>query len=102
MNDEHKKKISESMKGRKPSKAAMDALKKRFEESHHNRALWILIDPNGKLHRVDYMLKFCEENGISYSSLRMKAKVGDMTPVKSGKSKGWCVFAMKKLVTQIS
>lgn len=100
MNEEHRRKISESMKGRKPSEAAMTALKEKFKKEHHNRALWVLIDPNGKLHRVTNMLEFCEQQNISYSALRMKAKVGDTNPVNSGKSKGWSVFAMKKLRTQ--
>lgn len=53
---------------------------------------WILQAPDGSLHTVTKLHKFCKENGIT-DKLRLAANVG--VPMKSGKSKGWCVLSKK-------
>lgn len=95
MKQSHKDAISKSMKGRKPSKQAMEALKNRFSEFHHNRLRWYIIDPTGVMHQTTSMQRFCQTHGISYASMKAKAAHDDIRPVARGSAQGWSVFARK-------
>lgn len=51
---------------------------------------WVLRSPDGSLHSVTKLHKFCKEHNIS-QKLRLTKKFG--VPIKKGKSKGWCVVS---------
>jgi hypothetical protein len=71
--------------------------KLRLELSHHRRYEWILISPANEMIRTKVAVQFCKERELSYSSLRYKAQQNDCTPIKRGQSKGWIVFATRKI-----
>jgi len=54
---------------------------------------WIIQSPDGILHTVKKLHKFCEEYNLSHK-LRTTKKFG--VPIKKGKSKGWCVVDKKQ------
>ena len=57
---------------------------------------WVLQSPDGILHTVTKLHKFCRENNLS-QKLRLVKKFG--IPIKKGKSKGWCVISKKTIGT---
>jgi hypothetical protein len=69
-----------------------DAQLKTHLSNAVTRLEWILKDPDGNIHIVDKLHKFCEENNVS-SRLRLVNHIGK--PIKKGKSKGWCVIEVR-------
>jgi len=59
---------------------------------HGKESIWVLQDPNGILHTVTKLHKFCEEHNLS-PQLRLNKNFG--IPLKKGNSKGWCVIDKK-------
>ena len=59
---------------------------------------WSLETPLKTLKLVSGCREFCEQNGLSYSSLKAKARAQDTRPVSRGPSKGWSVLAVTPII----
>ena len=94
----YKPEDAQSKKYKQVNRSKPTGLKKNDPKLHEQisnsvaNTYWVLRDPNGILHTVTKLHKFCEEHNLS-PQLRLNKNFG--IPLKKGNSKGWCVIDKK-------
>ena len=94
--DAHKKAIGLASTGRIRTEEQRKKQSDRLKENHPRAYEWILISPAGQMMKTQRISEFCRIHHLGYSSLRAKAQQNDDHPIKSGPSKGWSVFGVRK------
>jgi hypothetical protein len=91
--EEHKRKISESMMGKKASIEKIRKLSAAFSNGNHPRCLlWTIQNPEGLIFITKDLKSLCKRFDLSYSSFRYYHQHKITTPIWGGKSKGWAVL----------
>ena len=90
--EEHKQKISQSMKERISSgDISVDHLHKVGSE-HPYAKTWTLLSPSNEQIQVVALKEFCRINNINYSSLRNT--LNRKTPISRADGKGWMILSV--------
>lgn len=91
--EEHKRKISESMKGKKSTPEKIQKISAAFSNGKHHRCmLWTIQNPDGLIFITKDLKSLCKRFDLSYSTLRYYNQQKITSPIWSGKSKGWAVL----------
>ena len=91
--EEHRRKISLSMIGKKSSDDKKQKISKALRDGKHHRCLlWTLQKPDGVIFITKDIKKLCDRFNLSYSTLRYYHQKKITSPIWRGKSKGWAVL----------
>lgn len=92
INDEHKQKISQSMKERISSGEISVQHLHRVGADHPYAKTWTLLSPANEQIEVIALKEFCRANNINYSSLRNT--LNRKTPISRAEGKGWMILSV--------
>lgn len=92
INEEHKQKISQSMKERISSGEVSVKHLHKVGAEHPYAKTWTLLSPTNEQIEVIALKEFCRINNINYSSLRNT--LNRKTPISRADGKGWMILSV--------